>query len=293
MTLPGAPTITEVFAGDPNSTGNPTEVGVRFTAGPSNGSPITGYTTTCTPLAPNSTGNPTGSASGPTSPIFIGGLGAKGAYQCTATATNLFGTSAPSAPFLMFVGGTGNCTTVPSAPGNVTTAPGNASATVSWSPSDECVAGYLVTPYLGSVAQHPILIPGKGTTTVVKNLTNGAAYHFTVQAENGFVAGPASADSATITVGAPTAAVVVSAAKAGKGAVKLAFAKAQANGAPITKYTATCKSKNGGAAKIKAGKKSPITIGGLTPGKTYTCVVRATNSRGTGPASRASKSVKA
>jgi hypothetical protein len=66
------------------------------------------------------------------------------------------------------------------------------------------------------------------------------------------------------------------------------------NGAPITKFTAACTSGNGGAPKLAsvAGSTAkPITVSGVTPGKTYVCRVAATNSRGTGPSSAPSKTV--
>ena len=48
------------------------------------------------------------------------------------------------------------------------------------------------------------------------------------------------------------------------------------------KYTATCTSSNGGVTKSVAGTGSPISVTGLTTGKTYTCTVKAHNARGYG-----------
>ena len=183
-----------------------------------------------------------------------------------------------------------------SAPANLTTGPGNGTAVVSWAPSlpnPGCVAGYVVTPYIGSFAQLATVIPGHGTTTVIKGLVNGQAYQFTVAAEDGHVVGPASGLSGSVTVGAPSAATALRATRIGRGALKLVFKAPAANGAPITSYTATCRSANGGVTKAKTGTVDPITINGLTGGKTYTCTVRATNHRGTGPPSHASSAVKA
>ena len=109
--VPGAPTVTEVFAG-PAPDPAPTSVEVAFTPGSTGGNPITSYTATCVGLNESPTGppaGPTGSASGPGSPILISGLALQGAYQCTVTATNAFGTGPASAPFFVFLGGTGNC----------------------------------------------------------------------------------------------------------------------------------------------------------------------------------------
>jgi hypothetical protein len=211
--------------------------------------------------------------------------------SCTAALLNFM---PPIVVVLPGGGTTPACGPVPSAPTALSTAPGNASATVSWAPSKTgCVAGYVVVPYLGSAAQTPVLIPGRGTTTVVKGLTNGLTYQFAVAGENGAVVGPASAVTKTLTVGAPKAPTMLRVLRVAKGAVKVAFTAPANNGAPITRYTATCTSRNRGATEAKTGKTSPLTVTGLTPNKTYTCTVRATNKRGTGPASLASAVVKA
>ena len=167
-------------------------------------------------------------------------------------------------------------------------------AAVSWAPASKgCATGYVVTPYLDGVGQTPTVTFGPGTTTVIRGLIAGASYTFTVAAHDATMVGPASVmTAAPVTIGAPAAATGLHVAKVGKGTVTVAFAPAKNNGAPITKYTATCTSTNGGVTKAKAGKASPLKVTGLTAGKTYTCTVRATNKRGTGPASRRSGAVK-
>ena len=91
-TAPGSPTINTAAAGN-------LKVTVSFTA-PANdgGSPITGYTVTCT-----GAGAVTGIASGPSSPIVVTGLVNKKTYTCTMVATNAIGSSVASAPSLAFV----------------------------------------------------------------------------------------------------------------------------------------------------------------------------------------------
>ncbi len=249
------------------------------------GSPVTGYTATCFSLD----GEPTVMASGSASPIIVTGLVAGTPYECSVTAMNIIGTGPPSGLSNLFdLPGAAQCTTVPSAPLALSQAPGNGSAVVSWAPpatGADCLAGYVVTPYLGTVAQLPVLIPGHGTTTVVSGLTNGATYTFTVIAENGLVEGPPSVMSGPVTVGTPAAPSALKVTKDGKRALRIAFGVPKNNGAPITKYTATCTSSNGGVTKTKSAKAGPLTVTGLTSGKTYTCTVTATNSRGTGKAS--------
>ncbi len=62
-------------------------------------------------------------------------------------------------------------------------------------------------------------------------------------------------------------------------------------GSAITGYTAACTSSNAGIAGTASGATNPLTVTGLTTGKTYTCTVKATNAIGTGPASAPSAPV--
>jgi large repetitive protein len=287
--VPNQPIVTLVFDGS-GSSAAPVALGVSFVVptSPPGGDPITSETATCNSL----TGGPSGSATGLGSPLFVGALAATGVYSCTVTATNALGTSLPSAPFFAFLGGQGSCTEVPTAPVRLSTAPGDASATVSWAPATgSCIAGYVVTPFLAGVAQTSTIIPGQGTTTVVKNLLNGVIYTFTVAAENGITVGPASDPTAPITVGASSAVAALRVTRVAKGSLRIAFNAPANNGAPITSYTARCASSDHGAPGTKSAKAGPLTVSRLTAGKTYTCTVTATNSRGPGPASPRSRSV--
>ena len=59
------------------------------------------------------------------------------------------------------------------------------------------------------------------------------------------------------------------------------FVVPNSNGAAITKYTATCTSSDGGTTRTGTNTRSPLNVTGLTIGKTYTCVLTATNAMGT------------
>jgi titin len=59
-------------------------------------------------------------------------------------------------------------------------------------------------------------------------------------------------------------------------------------GDAITGFTATCTSSDGGTTRAASNASSPITVGSLTNGSTYTCVVVATNTVGGSAASGAS-----
>ncbi len=190
-----------------------------------------------------------------------------------------------------------DCPSTLTAPTKPTSAPGDASATVSWGPATSdpagCIAGYIVTPYLDGVIQPSTTIPGTGTTNVITHLTNGQSYTFTIAAESGRAIGPASTPTAPVTIGSPTAASALKVQRVAQGAVKVSFKPPKkSNGSAIKSYTATCRSSSG-ATKSQAGRSGPLTVRHLSARKKYTCTVRAKNRRGTGPASKQSAAIRA
>jgi titin len=79
--------------------------------------------------------------------------------------------------------------------------------------------------------------------------------------------------------GAPT----ITAVAAGVKSVRVFFTKPADNGgSKIVNYRVVCKSTDGGRKGANEGYKSPIKIGGLNAGKTYTCTVAARNKVGLG-----------
>jgi hypothetical protein len=147
------------------------------------------------------------------------------------------------------------------------------------------ITGYVVRPYLDGAPQPVRVFNSTSTRELVKNLKNGRSYQFTVAARNAGGTGRASAKTAAIIVGSPGRPQNVQAVKVAAGSLKVSFGASNSNGAPVTSYTATCISSDGGVTNTKSGAASPITVAGLTAGKTYTCTVKGTNSRGTGPSS--------
>ena len=135
--------------------------------------------------------------------------------------------------------------------------------------------GYVVTPSEGKA----VVVIGGGTTTKVKGLTNGTdgpLHDCVVQRTDDRPSGRDSDHDRSADNADQRARRIVSA----RGVVKVAFDPSDGNGAPVTRYTAICTSSNGGTTRAKAAKTGPITVSGLTPGKSYTCNVRATNDRG-------------
>jgi fibronectin type III domain protein len=70
---------------------------------------------------------------------------------------------------------------------------------------------------------------------------------------------------------------------AGNRSVRVTFTKSgTTRGSKINNYRARCTSTDGGKARSHEGDKSPIKVGGLTAGKTYSCTVAAHNKVGFG-----------
>ena len=95
----------------------------------------------------------------------------------------------------------------------------------------------------------------------------------------------------TLPESAPAAPAIGSASSGDASAVVTFSPPASDGGAPVLDYTASCASTNGGTAGSATNTSSPITVVGLTNGKTYSCTVTARNGAGTGPASAASNTV--
>ncbi len=202
------------------------------------------------------------------------------------------------------VGVSGTTTTydfenAPTAPVPVSAVPNaNNAAKVIWNvPSSNggsAITGYFVQPYKGAVAQ-PVRTINSATPNYasITGLVNGQPYQFQIAARTAVGTGAWSPKTAVITVGAPGVPGTPTAVKVASGSLRNTFAAPSGNGAPITSFTVTCTSSNGGATKSKVGTASPITVTGATPAKLYRCTVKATNSRGTGPASKPSNAVTA
>jgi plastocyanin len=273
-TVPDAPTNVSATPGPGSAT-------VTWQAPFDGGSPISQYTVTSSP------GGVTATVNGSTLTASVTGLTNGTQYTFTVTATNGVGTgpaSAPSNPVTPSI-------TAPGAPQNVTAAPHDSSATVTWqapaSDGGSPITSYTVTSSPGGITA---TVAGSTFSTTMIGLTNGTSYTFTVTATNSVGTGPASAPSNAVTPallpGAPTGTAAVEGIDS---AIVSWRAPASDGGSPITSYTVTS-SPDGVTATVNGSTLTAI-VTGLTGGTAYTFTVTATNATGDGPASAATSPV--
>lgn len=179
----------------PTATAGTTSATVTWTAPEANGSPVTAYV--LTPYLGGVAQTPV-TVDGSTTNRTLTGLTAGGSYTFTVAATNAYGTSAASPASAAVVP-----YTLPGAPAITAVSAGTTSATLTWTAPSSTgftpVTGYVVTPYVGTVAQTPTTFSGTTTTRTVTGLTPGTAYTFRVAAVNAAGTGPASDSSGAVT----------------------------------------------------------------------------------------------
>ncbi|MGN7493736.1 S-layer homology domain-containing protein [Paenibacillus sp. SAF-054] len=179
-------------------------------------------------------------------------------------------------------------TQVPGAPMLKPAVPGNAQASLEWSPVDGST-GYTIyqSDDPASVGSEAGSVSGSVYAYTATGLTNGMPYYFTVKGTNDKGDSPLSniVSTTPFTVpGAPT----IGAVTAGNGEALVHFTPPSDDGGrPITSYEVT--TSPGGI--TGAGSTSPIKVTGLTNGTSYTFIVKAINLAGSGVASAESNSV--
>jgi len=274
--FPPAPTIT---------VGN-NVMQVAFVAPAANGSPITSYTATCS----SSDGGVTAVKSGPSSPINVTGLSDGNTYTCDVSATNSAGTGSISDESASAV-----AAGVPAAPAQPSVVDGPARVVVSF--GLPAANGNTITSTTatctssnGGVTRSAVTAPQDVGETfspiTVTGLTNAKSYTCKVTATNGIGTGPASPGSAAVIPRTPPAAPTGIKAVSGNavgvaGPVIVSFTAGTANGSPITAFQVSCTDGRNGLVFTKSGPVSPITVGGLSTGHPFSCVVVAVNAGGT------------
>jgi titin len=265
-TLPSAPSITTVNRSTNGGS-------VVFTSNGDGSDPISDYTATCT----SSNGGTTRSASGATSPVNVSNLTNGKDYACTVVATNGIGDSAASV-----ASGSFTAAAVPAAPtlNSLTRDPNGATvAFTANSDGGDSITGFTVT-CTSSDGGATESASDVASPIEVDSLTNSNTYTCTVLATNSIGDGaPSTASAPFVAATAPDAPTLTGVTR-GQNSVDVAFTANGDEGDPITGFTATCTSSNGGTTKSASGATSPITVGSLSNGKTYSCTVAATNSFG-------------
>jgi titin len=221
-------------------------------------------------------------------PILVTGLSKGTIYTCTVTATNAVGTgpaSGSSPPILVPA-------TVPDAPLKPTVARGNAKITVTFTPrgSNGSPTTSFTATCTGVNSPSHASMSESDSPIVVTGLTNGVRYTCSVTATNGVGTSPQSPASAEVVPATVPGQPGTPTLTRGVGKILVKFSAPPTNGSSITHFTVTCTSSHVGVTGSHAGPSSPITVTGLTNGRTYTCNVTATNAVGTGPRSSDSAS---
>ena len=153
------------------------------------------------------------------------------------------------------------------------------------------ITEYVVTPYIGAVAQTATTV-GNVTSTTITGLTNSTTYTFKVAAKNAVGTGTQSTASNAVTPamvpGAPTGV----AATAGDASAGVSWTAPGSNGgSAITQYVVTPYIGAVAQTATTVGNVTSTTITGLTNNTTYTFKIAAKNAVGTGTQSTASNAV--
>ncbi|HEX4304643.1 MAG TPA: DUF4082 domain-containing protein [Solirubrobacterales bacterium] len=224
------------------------------------------------------------------------GLAGGTTYTFTVTGVNEAGAGPASSPSNAV---TPTSPTVPGTPTGVSAKAAPIAANVSWTaPSSDggsAITSYKVTPYIGGVAQTPVVAEAGATSLLVEGLTGGTSYTFTVRAVNAVGAGPESSQTGAVVpteakpAGAPTG---VTATAKSSGAILTWTAPASDGGSEITRYRIT--PLLGGVAQTPTTTSSSATTGtvsGLTNDTSYTFKVQAITAAGLGAESAESNAV--
>ena len=251
------------------------------------GTPLTSYTVTGEPISGGVAVSAT--VPGTQTSATLYGLVNGTKYEFYVYASNAYGDSDNSSSSNIVAPG-------PQFPGTPTAPTAtrlSGAARVNWSAPDAhgaSILGYSVAAYrAGSlVATTRISVPGTATSAVLKGLTNGAPYQFSVLAINALGVSTESMMSAPVVpAGAPLWSSAPTATAQSR-AARVSWSAAAANGSAITGYKVVS---SPGARTCSTKGALTCTVTGLSPGVTYSFKVVATNHVGTSAPSAPSNKV--
>jgi hypothetical protein len=139
--------------------------------------------------------------------------------------------------------------------------------------------GTLTYSVAGTLPSGLSLAPATGVISGTPSAQGTSTVNWTVADSNG-TATPPSVLTFTVTAGTPPTAPGTPTVTAGSGQISVAFSGGSPGSGTLTNYTANCTSSNGGTAGSASGGGSPITVGSLTNGKSYTCTVTLNSTAG-------------
>jgi hypothetical protein len=260
---------------------NDTTITVAFDPGEDYGDAVSTYHATCTPVLTGVTLHGSGSSS----PIEITGGQRGTSYTCQVNATNASGTSYdswPSDPVQISA-------IAPAAPAKPTVTLDDTTATVSFVAPDDGgapISLYTVTcdPVGGGMGASNT---GTESPIEIAGLQYGVSYTCKVWATNIIDDGDPSPDSDPVMPTTVPEKVSLAMVRPRDHAVVVDWYAATDNGSPISAYTVSCSSSDGGtsASVVVDGDATEGIATGATNGKTYTCTVYATNGVGDGSVS--------
>jgi sugar lactone lactonase YvrE len=251
---------------------------VQYMLPAANSAPITSYTVWpvqgSTVLAPQVFATPAATK------LTVTGLTTGVTYSFRVAATNSVGTGPYAVTNTVLVGSPGG-PVFPSAQ------PGNATAHVGWTipaGNGSPITGYVITPYIGTVAQPSRSFATTTNNATVTGLTNGTTYTFKVAAVNA-IGRSLESTTAAIKVGTPTGAAFPRAAPL-DGSAKVAWQASQSPASPLLGYIVTpIQGTTALASQTFNSTATTQVITGLTNGVTYTFRITPFNAIGQGPPS--------
>lgn len=258
-TVPGAPSVTSVVAGN-------AQVTLEWTAPADGGSPLTGYTIT------SSSGDLSTQLPGHTTSTVISGLTNGTPYSFVIVATNEHGAGPASSPSETVIP-----RTVPDAVTEVVAVRGNAQVTLTWQASASDggaeLAGYRVTPVPAGAA---VTVDADTLTATVVDLPNGVAIAFDVVAFNAVGDSEPVTSNEVVPATVPDAPAAAEAVRGDREVTLTWTAPASDGGSAVTGYVVTA---TPGDVSVTT-EALTATVNGLANGTEYVFSIAAVNAVG-------------